>query len=134
MRETEFILFYFTFVSFLIFIIEMGAPSFLPPDAMQEYYEIKAPVYITTPSYVESFPCEGWGIFQPICNALYGFIRVLWNIAVAIYWFFKFIIDGIKIFILLLKFSSPIRWVGAILTVMTIVLFYTILRLIRGGG
>jgi len=134
MKETKFILFYFAFLSFIIFIIEMGAPSFLPPEAMQEYYRIKAPVYITTPPYVEDFPCEGWGIFEGICNALYGFIRFLWNIAVHIYWGFKFIGDSIQIFVLLLKFSSPIRWVGAILTVMTVVLFYIILRLIRGGG
>ncbi|MEM2446398.1 MAG: hypothetical protein QW734_07055 [Candidatus Bathyarchaeia archaeon] len=135
MRETEYILFYACFVGFLILIISMGAPSFLSGEGMQELERIRQPVTITPPEYIESFPCQGWGIFEGVCNAIYGFIRVLWNIGVFFFWMFKTIGDGITTFVILFKFSSPVRWITLVLlTPMTIVLLYVVMRLFRGGG
>lgn len=135
MKETEYILFYTCFVGFLIFIFNIGAPSFLSGEGLVELERIRAPVSITPPSYIEDFPCEGWGMFEGICVAIYGFIKILWNIGVFFFWTFKFIGDTISTFIILFKFSSPIRWVTLILIMpMTIALLYVILRLVRGGG
>lgn len=135
MKETEYILFYAVFIGFLIFIFSLGAPTFVDEEGLKEIEQIKAPVTITPPSYIENFPCEGWGMFVGICNSLYGLLRVLWNIGISIFFTSKTIVDMIRTLWVLLRFSSAIRWVTLlVITPMTIVLFYIIARLIRGGG
>jgi hypothetical protein len=132
--EVEYIISYCVFVFFFIFMITQGAPTFLPPESVAELQNIQVTRTITPPEYITTFPC-GWGIFDFICQFLFGFVKVLWNIGIFFYWLFTTIWDTIQVLFILLRFSSSVRWVTLLIILpMTIGLLYVIIRLLRGGG
>lgn len=119
---TQFILYYTVFVFFFVFVVTLGAPTFLPEEGRQELESMYIP---TEPVEVEEVPEEvHW------YDKIIGFFRSIYN-------FFRAIYNFIKTFWILLKFSSTIRWISLLIIIpYTITLLYVLLGLIPfvGGG
>lgn len=118
----QFLLFYTIFIFFYVFVVTVGAPTFLPEEAQRELEEMYVP---TEPAEIEEVPEEvNW------FDRIVGFLNAVYN-------FFRLIYNAIKTFWILLKFSSTIRWVSLIIIIpYSIVLLYILLQLIPfvGGG
>lgn len=134
MSELEYIISYCIFVYFFVFIATMGAPTFLPPEAVAELRSIQVTRTLHTPSFIQNMTC-GWGIFDFICTILGGLVKLVWNILLIIGAFWFWIWDTIQILFVLMKFSSSIQWVTFLIIIpLTIGLAYVIIRIARGGG
>jgi len=134
MSEVEYIITYCVFVFFFVFMVTQGSPTFLPPEAVTKLQDIEVNRTLNPPQYVQGFTC-GWGIFDFICTSLGGLVKILWNIGIFFYWVFTSIWDTIRIFYILLVFSSSVRWVTLLIIMpMTIGLIYVLAKLFRGGG
>jgi len=100
---------YTVFLMVVLLLITMGAPSLVDEETRQKLESLSVPK--EKPSWIDI----------PVIGPIYGF--------------FKAVYDGLTTLYILLSFSSTIRWFTLIiLTPYLVLIFYIILRLLRGGG
>ena len=107
--EVQLIFGYSVFIGFFLFMITIGAPSFLTPEAQRILSSIT--VVKERPAWMDI----------PIIGAIGGFIKGAWDSLVTLY--------------IVLAFNSTIAVITSlIVTPYLIAMTYIISKLLRGGG
>jgi hypothetical protein len=107
--ETTFLYGYTVFIFFIIFMIGLGAPTFVDASAQSKLLSIQS--RHLTPAVQDN----------PILSVTLGFFLGVYN--------------TLDTFYTLLAFSSSIRWITLIIVFpYTVAITYIIAKLLRGGG
>jgi len=111
LSEVKFLLSYLIFLMFFVFLVTLGAPSFLPEEDRARLENITGSVPTEKPT--------SWWQSIPIIGPIYGF--------------FLGVYQGLTVFWILLTVSSTVRWVSLIIVIpFVITMFYVIIKTLRG--